>query len=193
MSFELWLLLHIVIGFPLGLVVGNFGEWIIHRNVLHKRGKRKGNFWNFHWYDHHAEARKNGMIDPAYHSTWLQAGWNSRSKEATALILGAIPWVVLFPWAPGFCAAALYTSWNYYWVHKRAHLDPEWARTHLPWHVDHHMGPDQDKNWCVTRPWFDVLFGTRVKYVGTEAEATSKRPRRRDRAPHTPEAEAPAG
>lgn len=174
MSFTTWLLLHFLIGFPLGLVVANFGEWIIHRNLLHKRGKKKGSFWNFHWYDHHAESRKNGMIDPSYRTPWLGGGWNPRTKEATSLLLGAIPWVVLFPWAPGFCAAALYSSANYYFVHKKAHLDPEWARKHLPWHVDHHMAADQDKNWCVTRPWFDILLGTREKYVGTEAETASR-------------------
>jgi sterol desaturase/sphingolipid hydroxylase (fatty acid hydroxylase superfamily) len=50
-------------------------------------------------------------------------------------------------------------------------LDPEWARKVVPWHVDHHLGPDQDKNWCVTKPWFDWVMGTRVPYVGTAREA----------------------
>ena len=180
MTFPVWLALHIVIGFPLGLLASNFGEWIIHRNILHKRGKKKGHFFNFHWYDHHAVARKNGMVDPAYRVGWFGGGWNSRTKEATSLIVGALPWVALFPWAPGFCAATIYSSWNYYWVHKKAHLDPEWARKHLPWHVDHHMGVDQDQNWCVTKPWFDLVFGTRVKYVGTDAE-TTRGGRRMDR------------
>lgn len=186
MSSGLWLLLHVVVGFPLGLLVANLGEWVIHRNVLHGRGKRKGNFWNFHWYDHHAESRRNEMIDPAYRTTWLKGGWNARSKEAAALILGAIPWVLLFPWAPGFCAAALYSTWHYYWVHKKSHLDPAWAREHLPWHVDHHLAPNQDANWCVTRPWFDVILGTREKWVGTERERA--RAARKERAAEAAEA-----
>ena len=33
------------------------------------------------------------------------------------------------------------------------------------------MGPDQDANWCVTHPFFDILLGTRKPYVGTELEA----------------------
>ena len=41
----------------------------------------------------------------------------------------------------------------------------------MPWHYDHHMGLDQDQNWCVTWPLMDHLFGTRVKWVGTEKEA----------------------
>jgi sterol desaturase/sphingolipid hydroxylase (fatty acid hydroxylase superfamily) len=32
----------------------------------------------------------------------------------------------------------------------------------IPWHYDHHMNSNQDANWCVTRPWFDYVMGTRV-------------------------------
>ena len=44
-------------------------------------------------------------------------------------------------------------------------------REHLPWHYDHHMGPNQEANWCVTRPWFDYVMGTREPYVGTLRES----------------------
>ena len=40
----------------------------------------------------------------------------------------------------------LFSSAAYYVRYKRAHLDPEWGRRHLPWHVDHHMRPNQDAN-----------------------------------------------
>jgi hypothetical protein len=40
-------------------------------------------------------------------------------------------------------------------------LSPEWAKKRIPWHYDHHMNTIQDANWCVTRPWFDYLMGTR--------------------------------
>ncbi len=84
------------------------------------------------------------------------------SIAAVALIGRRYPW---------FTATAVFGAWNYYRCHKRSHLDPEWARENLPWHVDHHMGPDQDANWGVTSPWMDVLMGTRKPYVGTELEA----------------------
>ena len=58
--------------------------------------------------------------------------------------------------------AALYGAGNYYYLHRRAHLEPEWAKKKLPWHYDHHMNSNQDANWCVTKPWFDYLLGTRV-------------------------------
>ena len=63
-----------------------------------------------------------------------------------------------------------FSAVRYYRVHKRAHRDPSWAREHLPWHYDHHMGPNQDANWCVTWPWFDWVMGTREHYVGTERD-----------------------
>ncbi len=72
---------------------------------------------------------------------------------------------------PFFTATVWYSAWNYYRVHKRSHQDPEWGRRHLPWHVDHHLGPDQNANWCVTKPWFDYVMGTHKPYVGTAREA----------------------
>ncbi|ERS10046.1 MULTISPECIES: hypothetical protein [Marinobacter] len=33
----------------------------------------------------------------------------------------------------------------------------------IPWHYNHHMNTNQDANWCVTRPWFDYIMGTRIK------------------------------
>ena len=81
--------------------------------------------------------------------------------------------------APFFVGTLAYSAWNYYRKHKRAHLDPEWARANLPWHYDHHMGPNQHANWCVTRPWFDVLMGTRQPYAGTEREAKDRAKRTR--------------
>ncbi len=77
----------------------------------------------------------------------------------------------LFPVAPFFTAAVWYSAARYHRVHKRAHLDPDWAREHLPWHYDHHMGPNQEANWCVTQPWFDHLMGTREPYTGTSRES----------------------
>ena len=58
--------------------------------------------------------------------------------------------------------AVFYSAANYYYVHRRAHLEPEWAKKTIPWHYDHHMNSKQDANWCVTKPWFDYILGTRV-------------------------------
>ena len=49
-------------------------------------------------------------------------------------------------------------------------MDYVWARKHLPWHYDHHMGKNSNKNWAVRLPIFDYLLGTREIYKGTMPE-----------------------
>jgi sterol desaturase/sphingolipid hydroxylase (fatty acid hydroxylase superfamily) len=81
--------------------------------------------------------------------------------------------------APLFAIAPFYTSTIWYClvrygrVHRRAHLDPAWARDHLPWHYDHHMG-DEDKNFGVVWSWFDAVAGTREVFVGSEGERATR-------------------
>jgi len=153
-----------MIGIPIGLLYSNMGEWLIHKYVLHGLGRSKRSFWSFHWHEHHRAARKNGMHDEAYEKSLFGrgAGWNAQTKEALSIFIMGVAHAPLFPVAPFFTAAVWYSMVNYYRVHRRAHLDPVWAEAHLPWHVDHHLGANQDANWCVTRPWFDHLVGTRV-------------------------------
>lgn len=171
-----------MIGIPLGLLAANATEWVVHKYVLHDLGRNRDSFWAFHWHDHHRACRRHGHHDPAYDSGALEE--SARRRETGALIGAAIAVTPLLPIAPFFTATLYYSAVHYYRVHKRAHLDPDWAREHLPWHYDHHMGPNQDANWCVTRPWFDHLMGTREPYVGTESERRdrSRREARRARA-----------
>ena len=158
-----------MIGIPLGFAAANITEWVVHKYVLHGLGANKKSFWSFHWHTHHRHARTNGHRDTDYESSVFR--WNGQGKEAFALVAGGVGMLPLAAVAPFFTATVAYSSWNYYRKHKRAHLDPEWARKNLPWHYDHHMGPNQHANWCVTNPWFDKLMGTREPYVGTEREA----------------------
>jgi hypothetical protein len=161
-----------MIGIPIGLLATNAGEWFFHKYVLHGLGRNKRSAWAFHWHEHHREARHHDMVDPHYERRLL--GWHAQSKEALALLGAGIAHLPLFPVAPFYVGTVWYSLWYYYSVHKKAHQDPGWAREHLPWHVDHHMGPDQHANWCVSRPWFDILMGTRKPYVGTEREAQDR-------------------
>lgn len=157
-----------MIGIPLGLAYANVTEWLVHKHLLHGRGRSRKSFWSFHWMDHHRLVRLNGHRDPDYERSVL--GWHGQGKEAVMLLAGCAAHAPLLPIAPFFTATVWYSAANYYIKHKKSHLDPEWAREHLPWHYDHHMAPDQDVNWCVTRPWFDHVMGTRVPYLGTERE-----------------------
>lgn len=166
-----------MIGIPLGLLYANASEWLIHKYVLHEGGRKKGGFWQFHWVEHHRAVRLNEYRDPDYQRSVF--GWHAQGKEALMLAIGAAAHLPLLPIAPFFTATVVWSAYDYYRKHKRSHEDPEWAREHLPWHYDHHMGPDQDKNWCVTHPWLDVIMGTRVPYVGTPRELEDRERARR--------------
>ena len=157
-----------MLGIPLGLLAANATEWVAHKFVLHGLGRRKESFWSFHWHEHHRASRRNEFHDEHYERSVF--GNHSQGKEALALAIGAVAILPFAKRAPFFVGTLLYSAWNYHRVHRRSHLDPQWARENLAWHYDHHMGPDQDANWCVTRPWFDHLMGTRKPYVGTERE-----------------------
>jgi hypothetical protein len=174
-------MLRALVEIPLGLLYANAGEWAIHKYVLHGPDSRKpGGMWSFHFLEHHRHARLKEMHDPDYERSVF--GWHAQGKEAAALITAAIVHAPLFPIAPYFTATVWYSIANYYRVHKKSHENPEWAREHLPWHYDHHMGPDQHKNWGVTRPWFDYVMGTRVPYVGTELEKADRERREKAKA-----------
>ena len=169
-----------MIGFALGMLYANAGEWLMHKYVLHGPGKHRGSFWSFHFHEHHRAARREDMMDESYkRPVWF--GGHAQSKEAWGLVAMSIAHAPLCLLAPGFVAAIWFSAGSYYYVHRKAHEQPDWGREHLPWHYDHHMGPDQDQNWCVTWPWFDWVMGTRVKYVGTEREAADMRRRERIR------------
>ena len=155
-------------GIPLGLLYANAGEWAIHKYVLHGLGKKKTSFWAFHWHEHHGASRRSGFADPNYEKPTF--GWHAQGKEAFGLVGLAALHLPLLPVAPFFTGAVLYSIARYHRVHKRSHLEPEWAREHLSWHYDHHMGPDQDANWCVSKPWFDIIMKTRKPYAFTERE-----------------------
>ncbi|MFM2420562.1 MAG: hypothetical protein RL385_5285 [Pseudomonadota bacterium] len=152
-----------MLGAPLGLLYANAAEWVIHKYVLHGIGKDKRSFWSFHFHEHHRASRKHGFRDADYERSVF--GLHAQGKEALAVSLLMAAHIPLFPLAPWFTSAVWYSALNYLYTHKRSHLDPAWAKVHLKHHYDHHMGTDQDLNWCVTKPWFDFLMGTRFNYA----------------------------
>ena len=166
-----------MIGIPLAWAYGHVAEWAIHRWVLHGAGKKRGAPFSFHFHEHHRASRTNNFIDPVYQSSPFQ--WNAAGKETLALGLLTLAHIPLLPVAPWFTVTLFASGVQYYRVHKRSHLDTDWAREHIPWHYDHHMGPDQDANWGVRSDWVDRLLGTRAEYAGTEKEAKDRRRRER--------------
>jgi hypothetical protein len=158
-----------MIGIPLGLLYSNFGEWLLHKHVLHGLGKNPKSFWSFHWHEHHQKSRRNEMVDDQY--TAPLGAWSAKTKELLGLAAVVVGHLPLLPVAPFFTMTVWYSTVKYYRVHRRAHLDPAWAKRHLPWHYDHHMGRDQNANWCVTHPFFDIIMGTRKEYLGVQPRA----------------------
>ena len=153
-------------GFIAGLAVANAFEWFAHKYVLHgvhrpgqPRYSPVPKSMESHW-AHHREVRKQDFSDECYVEGIDH--WRTRNELMSLAVAAGVLSVVFYPFSKGMALAAIYSAGNYYYVHRRAHLEPNWAKRTIPWHYDHHMNSNQDANWCVTRPWFDYVMGTRV-------------------------------
>lgn len=154
-----------MLGFPIALFVVNGFEWYAHKYVLHgvpKKGQPRYSMlpknMKSHW-DHHKLVRTTDFYDHGYVEGYKN--WRTRNEANTLLTITAITTLAL-PVAPFFVLGTYYGAAKYFYVHRKAHVDPEWGKKHLPWHFDHHMHANQDANWCVTRPWFDYIMRTRM-------------------------------
>ncbi len=101
------------------------------------------------------------MLDEGYRRLQLQ--WNTQTKELLTLALILLSQLLFINLAFWYVVGFYASIALYYYKHRKAHLDPEWAKNHLPWHYEHHLGPYSEANWCVTWPWFDYIMGTRRK------------------------------
>lgn len=153
-------------GFLAGMVVANGFEWFAHKYVLHgthRTGQTRyspvPDSMRSHW-EHHREVRKTRFSDYAYVEGLKN--WRIRNEIGSLAVAASVFGLAFYPLSKGMFLATLYSAGNYFYMHRRAHLQPEWARKKIPWHYDHHMNSNQDANWCVTKPWFDYLMGTRV-------------------------------
>jgi len=137
----------------IGIVASSFLEWTIHKHILHELGKKKVSIFSFHWGVHHRNARKNDFYDK---------GVSGRELVGILVIcLLASPICFILPFT--YCIMLLHAM-IYLVVHNLAHRSPSLAKTFLPWHYDHHMGKDQNQNWCVVHPLADYIMKTRKKY-----------------------------
>ncbi len=156
-----------MIGIPVAFAAFGLGEWAAHKYVLHGLGRDRNSRFAFHYHEHHQAVRRNGFYDPAYEGpVWSTP---TQSREALGLTAIALTVAPLFPIAPFYTSTFWYCLWRYRRDHRRAHLEPEWGRNHLPCHYDHHMG-DQDKNFAIVWPWVDLVMRTREYFVGTDKE-----------------------
>lgn len=152
-------------GFVTGVLFANAFEWAAHKYVLHGT-PRKGQprfspspaSMDSHW-THHRMVRKTEYQDECY--TQGLAHQRTRLELLQLALVGGGTALLSWRVSKGFALASVYAAVNYYRVHSRSHVDPNWAKKRIPWHYDHHMNTIQDANWCVTRPWFDYVMGTR--------------------------------
>ena len=149
-----------LVQFVIGLLFANAGEWFMHRYVLHHYGKRIDSVWAYHWFEHHKAARRLDMLDLGY-VQWPR-NWNTQVKEILTLLAILISHSPFFWWANGFAWAVYSSVFAYYFIHRQAHIKPNWAKKYLPWHYDHHL-INSNANWCVSYPLFDYLMKTRQK------------------------------
>ena len=148
----IWVLL-----FILGLLVANAGEWIIHRYLLHGLGQNPESFWAYHLYEHHSIAKKCKMLDEGYQK-WPYL-WNSQAKELLVLSGILILNLPFFWWLNGYASGIYFSVFTYYFIHRQAHCNQDWAKNYLPWHYQHHLNND-NAHWCITHPLFDYLMKT---------------------------------
>ncbi len=102
------------------------------------------------------------MYDPGYRK--LKFMDNAQTRELLVLAIIALIQLPLLTFAAWFVIGVYSSIIIYYYRHRKAHLNPSWARKYLPWHVDHHLGKNASSNWCITWPWFDYVMGTREKF-----------------------------
>ncbi|EDY86320.1 conserved hypothetical protein [gamma proteobacterium HTCC5015] len=157
-----------MLGFPIGVLTANAFEWYAHKAWLHDYPKKHRNSIFFSHIRHHKRVRTQGFYDEHYRQSLFQS--QEIYFEKTSLVSLCVVTTAAAPVAPFFTLGTYYAAWNYWRCHKKAHMNPEWGKYHLPWHYDHHMNTHQDANWCVTRPWFDYIMGTRVIGEGDHAE-----------------------
>ncbi|MFX5405720.1 sterol desaturase family protein [Acinetobacter baumannii] len=160
-----------MLGFPLGIFVANGLEWYFHKVWLHEFPTKYRNSPFFTHIAHHKRARLNNFHDEGYAESMFKNAEIYNEKTALIGLAGAA--TVFLPVAPFFTAGLYYGIWNYWRIHAKSHLDPEYAKNRIPWHYDHHMTSNQNANWCVTRTWFDYIMGTRVT---TEVSKTETNP-----------------
>lgn len=150
----------------LGVLYANLVEWCWHKYVFHGLGKKRRSLFRSHWNKHHKVVRRTGGADENYrHFKGLR---KDPMQEVFELSLGAMLHIPLFFIFPYFTIAIWVHTAAYFYIHRRSHLDVGWAKKWVPWHYDHHMGRNQDANWCVTFPFWDYIFNTRVYYLGTD-------------------------
>ena len=113
--------------------------------------------FKFHW-KHPGIARKNDNLDPDYK---LKVFHNETYITLAAIILHT-PLVFVYP---PFALTAIAYAAAYMVLHRMSHTYVDFFKKWMPWHYEHHMGKNQNANWCVLFPMMDYIMGTRERWL----------------------------
>ena len=166
-------MLSIVLQLTLAFIWANLVEWIWHKYIFHGYGKKKTSSFSGHWREHHKEVRKSGGLDLSYKNKL----WTNKdpTTEVVHLVIGSLLHLPFAYFSPIFVLGVCLHSCLYYYIHRKSHLDIGWAKRWAPWHYDHHMGKNQDANWCVTPPLWDYILRTRVHFLKNQKNAEKRK------------------
>ena len=137
----------------LGWLYGHIFEYVAHKHVLHNR-KIFAKIFKNHFKIHHGTSRKNNMYDKNYNSLF------SSKFEIVALCTILIVHFPLLFYVPYFYSMVVWSVSAYYILHKISHVNTDLGKKILPWHYEHHMGKNQNKNWGVRLPLIDIIMNT---------------------------------
>ena len=152
----------------LAYVHTNLVEWLWHKYVFHGMGKKKNGKFSHHWKEHHKVVRKSGGYDLGYKNKI--GTFPDPTSEVLYIVIGALLHLPFVYFSPIFVLGVWLHGAAYYYIHSKSHLDISWAKKWAPWHYDHHMGRNQDANWCVTPPLWDYILGTREHFLKNKKE-----------------------
>lgn len=152
------LVLSLVLQIFIAIYYSHFLEWLIHI-FLHNRKALKKVF-KYHFSTHHGNARRNEMVDHNY-KNFLNK--NAIFEPLGLLFLSFLHFPIFFFFPIAYIVLVI-SMLMYYYKHRKAHLDIEWGKKKMPWHYEHHMGKDQNKNWGVRSNIFDIIFKTNTEY-----------------------------
>lgn len=143
----------------LGYLYSFLAEYVLHR-LLHI-SKLKPLF-KMHMAGHHKRARQTFFFDFGYKWGALDSHVSHELYTLVLLALVHLPLVLVSPWL--YTGAFLGLA-EYFWKHRRAHLEPRWAIKNMPWHIEHHMGINQNVNWGIRSCWLDKVLKTYKRWI----------------------------
>jgi sterol desaturase/sphingolipid hydroxylase (fatty acid hydroxylase superfamily) len=155
------MIFQIIYAFLAAFIFSNLVEWVAHKYILHGLGKKKDSWFHYHW-NHHNVSRKNNFFDDDYKLGFFKSSAVRREIYALfGILITNSYWILIWPLFYYFCVGFTVLYW---FCHQYSHINVIWGKKYLPWHYDHHMGKNQDLNYCVTLPLWDYILGTRKKY-----------------------------